>query len=121
MLSVFTEEMKASLDGKEIRSIEELTGLSRDLAGQSISGPESTLGVNLDMRRGEYENLTGSGPPFGPGKTGVHEGIGQPENNGVITSEKKLLTLQCHKMSKDPNTWTTGREECSSRMLFVIK
>ena len=68
-MSIFTDEMRALVERKERRSINELTGLSRDLEGQSISGPESTLGVDLDRKREEYEDLTGSGPPFGPEKT----------------------------------------------------
>ena len=66
---MFTKKMRALVERKKRRSIEELTGLSGDLAGQSISRPESTLGVDLDTRKGEYEDLMGFGPPFSPGKT----------------------------------------------------
>ena len=48
--------------------------------------------------------------------------IGEPEKNGIIRSDKRWLELEYHRMSKDPNLWSTGRgEEGSSRRPFVVK
>ena len=74
----------------------------------------------MDRKRGADEDLTGSDPPFGCEKVEVCEGIGEPEKNGILRRDKRWLELECHKMSKDPNVWSTGREEeGSSRMPFV--
>ena len=59
---------------------------------------------------------------FGCEKLEICEGSGEPENNRIVRSDKRWLDLECSKMSKDPNVWSTGRgEESASKRPFVVK
>ena len=65
LMSQFTHGMRILVEEVEGRDVYDLTGLSKELEGQFILGPEAMIRAELGVKRGVDGDLTGFVSPFG--------------------------------------------------------